>query len=43
VVACSWTRETEKQNTISDGTIVGVFSKVGYKEGWRSEMELGVS
>jgi hypothetical protein len=27
---------------IGDGTKVGVFGKVGYKEGWRSEIELDV-
>jgi hypothetical protein len=27
---------------IRDGTEVGVFGKVEYKEGWRLEMELGV-
>jgi hypothetical protein len=27
---------------IRDGTKVGVFGKVGYKERWRSEIELGV-
>jgi hypothetical protein len=43
VTACNWTREVEKQNTIGDGVKVGALSKVGYKEGWRSEIELGVS
>jgi hypothetical protein len=42
VIACGWTRKVEKWNTIGDGTKVGVFGKVGYKERWRSEMELGV-
>jgi hypothetical protein len=35
-------REGEKQNMIRDGTTVRVFGKAGYKEGWRSEMELNV-
>jgi hypothetical protein len=42
VVTCGQTREAEKWNMIRDGTRAGVFSKVGYKERWRSEMELGV-
>jgi hypothetical protein len=42
VVACSRTREAEKQNKIGDGTKVGVFDKVGCREGWRLEIELGV-
>jgi hypothetical protein len=42
VVACSQTREPERQNRIRDRTKVGVFGEVGYREGWRSEMELGV-
>jgi hypothetical protein len=33
----------EKQNMIGDGTKAGVFSKVGYKERWSLEIELGVS
>jgi hypothetical protein len=41
-VACGWTRKVEKWNTIRDGTKVGVFGKVGYKERRRSKMELDV-
>jgi hypothetical protein len=43
VIACSQTREAEEWNMIRDGTKVEVFGKVGYKERWRLEMELGVS
>jgi hypothetical protein len=42
VTACGWIREVEEQNMIGDRIIMGVFGKVGYKEGWRLEMKLGV-
>jgi hypothetical protein len=42
VVACGWIREAERWNTIRDGTTMGIFGKVGYKERWRLEMKLGV-
>jgi hypothetical protein len=32
MVAYGQTREVEKRNMIRDGTKVGVFSKVGYKQ-----------
>jgi hypothetical protein len=41
-VTCGQTREMEEWNMIRDGTKVGVFGKVGYKERWRLERELGV-